>query len=96
MGKFRYLRKNREEEKADKNPEENSILKEEVTEEDIAKVVSRWTGIPVSKMLESEQDKLAHMEKELNKYVIGQEEAITSVSNAIRRSRAGISEENRL
>ncbi|HOF42447.1 MAG TPA: AAA family ATPase, partial [Candidatus Moranbacteria bacterium] len=96
-GKIPILEKKiaEEEKKLTKIQKENSILKEEVTEEDIAKVVSRWTGIPVSKMLESEQDKLAHMEKELNKYVIGQEEAITSVSNAIRRSRAGISEENR-
>lgn len=71
------------------------ILKEEITEEDIAKVVSRWTGIPVSKMLESETQKLVSMEKELEKRVVGQEEAIKSVSNAIRRSRAGISEEHR-
>jgi len=73
----------------------SSILKEEVTEEDIAGVVSRWTGIPVSKMLEDEVIKLAKMEDELKKRVIGQEEAITSISNAIRRSRAGISEEKR-
>ncbi len=71
------------------------ILKEEVTEENIAAVVSRWTGIPVSKMLEDEVKKLARMEDELKKRVIGQEEAITAVSNAIRRSRAGIAEENR-
>lgn len=96
-GKIPILEKkiSEEERKLLKIQKENSILKEEVTEEDIAKVVSRWTGIPVSKMLESEQDKLAHMEKELNKHVIGQDEAITSISNAIRRSRAGISEENR-
>ena len=72
-----------------------SILKEEVTEQDIAAVVSRWTGIPVSKMLEDEIKKLGHMEDELKKRVIGQNEAITAVSNAIRRSRAGISEEKR-
>jgi ATP-dependent Clp protease ATP-binding subunit ClpB len=71
------------------------ILKEEVSEEDIANVVSRWTGIPVSKMLESEIKKLATAEVELNKRVLGQEEAIKSVSNAIRRSRAGISEEKK-
>jgi ATP-dependent Clp protease ATP-binding subunit ClpB len=81
--------------KLGKIQKENSILKEEVTEEDIAKVVSRWTGIPVSKMLQSEMEKLAHMEKELAKRVIGQQEAIAAVSNAIRRSRAGISEEKR-
>jgi len=73
----------------------NSILKEEVTEEDIAKVVSKWTGIPLNKMLEDEIVKLAKMEKELEKRVVGQEEAIKSISNAIRRSRAGIAEEKR-
>jgi len=73
----------------------NSILKEEVTEEDIARVVSKWTGIPLNKMLEDEVIKLAKMEKELEKRVIGQEKAIKSISNAIRRSRAGISEEKR-
>lgn len=72
-----------------------AILKEEVTDEDIAGVVSRWTGIPVQKMLEDDMKKLAHMETELTKRVIGQEEAITAVANAIRRSRAGIAEENR-
>lgn len=71
------------------------FLKEEVTEEDIAAVVSRWTGIPVAKMLESEMKKLAKMEDELKKRVVGQEEAIVAVSNAVRRSRAGIAEENR-
>ncbi len=72
-----------------------NILKEEITEEDIAKVVSRWTGIPVSKMLESEAQKLGKAETELKKRVVGQTEAIQSVSNAIRRSRAGVSEENK-
>ena len=71
------------------------ILKEEIDSEDIAKVVARWTGVPVSKMLESEIKKLAKAEIELNKRVKGQEDAIKSVSNAIRRSRAGISEEQR-
>ncbi len=71
------------------------ILKEEIDEEDIAKVISRWTGIPVSKMLESEIQKLAHAEKELSKRVKGQDIAIKAVSNAIRRSRAGISEEQK-
>ncbi|MCX6742988.1 MAG: ATP-dependent chaperone ClpB [Candidatus Parcubacteria bacterium] len=74
---------------------DHKILKEEVTEEDIAQVVSRWTGIPVSKMLESEMAKLAHAEDELKKRVVGQQEAISAVANAIRRSRAGVSEENR-
>jgi ATP-dependent Clp protease ATP-binding subunit ClpB len=71
------------------------ILKEEVTEEDIAKVVSRWTGIPVSKMLTEESKKLADMETQLAKRVVGQKQAIEAVSNAVRRSRAGIQEENR-
>jgi ATP-dependent Clp protease ATP-binding subunit ClpB len=71
------------------------ILKEEVDEEDIAKVVSRWTGIPVLKMMESEIKKLAHAENELKKRVVGQDEAIKHVANAIRRSRAGISEEKK-
>ncbi len=84
-----------EEKKLTQMRKKGAILKEEVTEEDIAKVVSRWTGVPVSKMLESEAEKLAQMENELKKRVIGQEEAIAAVSNAIRRSRSGISEENR-
>lgn len=66
------------------------ILKEEVTEEDIAGVVARWTGIPVTRMLESEADKLLRMEDELTKRVVGQREAITAIANAVRRSRAGI------
>ncbi|OGL66485.1 ATP-dependent chaperone ClpB [Candidatus Uhrbacteria bacterium RIFCSPHIGHO2_01_FULL_63_20] len=74
---------------------ERGMLKQTVTEEEIAGVVSRWTHIPVSKMLESELSKLARMEDELRKRVVGQEEAIRAVSNALRRSRAGISEENR-
>ncbi len=73
----------------------SSILKEEVTEEDIARVVAKWTGIPVSKMLEDEVFKLARMEEELGKRVVGQSEAIKAISNAIRRNRAGISEEKR-
>lgn len=72
-----------------------AILKEEVTEQDIAAVVARWTGIPVVKMLEDDLKKLSRMEEELQKRVIGQEEAIKAVSNAIRRSRAGISEPKR-
>ncbi len=71
------------------------ILKEEIDEEDVAKVISRWTGIPVSKMLESEIKKLARAEEELQKRIKGQDEAIKAVANAIRRSRAGISEENK-
>lgn len=71
------------------------ILKEEVTEEDIAKVVSRWTGIPVMRLVEEESMKLAKMEEEIARRVVGQKEAILAVSNAIRRSRAGIAEESR-
>ncbi len=71
------------------------FLREEVTEEDIAGVVSRWTGIPVQKMLEAESERLLHMEERLGKRVIGQKEAITAVSNAVRRSRAGLSDENK-
>jgi ATP-dependent Clp protease ATP-binding subunit ClpB len=71
------------------------ILKEEVGEEDIAKVVARWTGIPVNKMLQDEIKKLSEAEKELNQEVVGQEEAIKAVANALRRSRAGINEEKR-
>lgn len=68
------------------------ILREEVTEEDIASIVARWTGIPVERMLEEEASKLARMEKELKKRIIGQEDAVRKVSNAIKRSRAGISD----
>ncbi len=72
-----------------------TFLKEEVGEEDIAQVVSRWTGIPVNKMLETEASRLLHMEERLAKRVVGQGEAISVVSNAIRRSRAGLSDENK-
>jgi len=82
-----------EKNKLNKIQKENPILNEEVTEEDIAKVVSRWTGIPVFKMLQNEAQKLTGMEKELGKRVVGQPDAIKSVANAIRRSRAGISEQ---
>ncbi len=71
------------------------ILKEEVTESDIAEIVSRWTGVPLSRMLESEAEKLARMEEELKKRVVGQDEAVQKVSNAVKRSRAGIADPNR-
>ncbi len=74
---------------------DKKMLKEEVTAEDIAAVVSRWTGIPVSKMLESESHKLLNLEEELKQRIIGQDKAISAIANAVRRSRAGISEENR-
>ncbi|MDI1291738.1 MAG: ATP-dependent chaperone ClpB [Methylobacter sp.] len=72
-----------------------TLLRNKVTEEEIAEVVSKWTGIPVSKMMEGERDKLLRMEEQLSKRVIGQEEALKAVSNAIRRSRAGLSDPNR-
>ncbi|WP_315352549.1 ATP-dependent chaperone ClpB [Phocaeicola abscessus] len=73
----------------------NAMIKEEVTADDIAEVVSRWTGIPVTKMMQSEREKLLHMEEELHKRVIGQDEAIKAVSDAVRRSRAGLQDPNR-
>ncbi len=72
-----------------------TLLRNKVTEEEIAEVVSKWTGIPVSKMMEGEREKLLHMEEALSKRVVGQEEALNAVSNAIRRSRAGLSDPNR-
>ena len=72
-----------------------AMIKEEVDSDDIADVVSRWTGIPVSKMLQSEKDKLLHLEEELHKRVIGQDEAITAIADAVRRSRAGLQDPKR-
>ena len=72
-----------------------AMVREEVTADDIAEVVSRWTGIPVTKMLQSERDKLLHLEAELHRRVIGQDEAITAVSDAVRRSRAGLQDPKR-
>jgi ATP-dependent Clp protease ATP-binding subunit ClpB len=74
---------------------QNKMLKEEVDSEDIAEIVAKWTGIPVSKMLESEREKLLHIEENLHKRVVGQDDAITAVANAIRRSRAGLQDINR-
>ena len=71
------------------------LLKEEVDEEDIAEVVSRWTGVPVSKLLEGEMQKLLHLEDELHKRVIGQDEAVTAVSEAVMRARSGLKDPNR-
>lgn len=71
------------------------MVREEVTADDIAEVVSRWTGIPVSRMMQSEREKLLHLEEELHKRVIGQDEAITAVSDAVRRSRAGLQDPKR-
>jgi len=80
---------------AEKSANPNPIMNEAVTDEDIAEVVAKWTGIPVNKMLESEREKLLHIEEVLHKRVIGQEEAIEAVSNAVRRSRAGLQNEKR-
>ncbi len=74
---------------------EFKLLRNKVTEEEIAEIVSKWTGIPVSKMLESEKQKLLRLEEELHRRVVGQDEAVTAVANAIRRSRAGLSDPNR-
>jgi ATP-dependent Clp protease ATP-binding subunit ClpB len=75
--------------------QEFKLVQDRVTEEEVAEVVSRWTGIPVSKMLEGERDKLLHMEESLHKRVVGQDEAVRAVSDAIRRARAGLSDPNR-
>ncbi len=75
--------------------QETQLLRNRVTEEEVAEIVSKWTGIPVSKMLEGERDKLLRMEEAVSKRVVGQTEAVTAVSNAIRRSRAGLSDPNR-
>ncbi|MCL6434919.1 MAG: ATP-dependent chaperone ClpB [Leptolyngbyaceae cyanobacterium HOT.MB2.61] len=72
-----------------------SMLREEVTEQDIAEIISKWTGIPISKLVESEMQKLLHLETELHKRVIGQDEAVTAVADAIQRSRAGLADPNR-
>lgn len=76
-------------------PEEDRILREEVTEEDIAQVVSRWTSIPVTKLMSTEKERLANLESEMGKMVVGQKEALKAVAGAIRRSRAGLSQENK-
>ena len=77
------------------NQSEHSLIKEEVTNEDIAEVVAKWTGIPVTKMLQSDREKLLQLERELHKRVVGQEEAIVAVSDAIRRSRAGLQDQKK-
>ncbi len=85
-------RLNQLQEELKREQKEKSLVKEEVGSEDIADIVSRWTGVPVQSMLQSERDKLLHLEDELHKRVIGQEEAISAISDAIRRSRAGLSD----
>ena len=96
-GKLQDLQKDIEEtqKKLHEIQGDNAMIKEEVDAEDIADVVSRWTGIPVSKMLQSEKEKLLHLESELHQRVIGQEEAIEAVSDAVRRSRAGLQDPKR-
>ncbi|PJC37221.1 ATP-dependent chaperone ClpB [Candidatus Peregrinibacteria bacterium CG_4_9_14_0_2_um_filter_53_11] len=76
-------------------PPERRLLREEVTEEDIAKAISKWTGIPVTRLLQTESEKLSHLEEELGRRVVGQKEAVEAVARAIRRSRAGLSAPNR-
>jgi len=77
------------------NQNEKSLIQEEVTNEDIAEVVAKWTGIPVTKMLQSDREKLLHLEEDLHKRVVGQDEAIIAVSDAVRRSRAGLQDQKR-
>ena len=77
------------------NQKENSLIKEEVTYDDIAEVVAKWTGIPVTKMIQSEREKLLHLETKLHKRVVGQEEAIEAISDAVRRSRTGLQNPNK-
>jgi len=81
--------------KVEKNEGQDTLIKEEVTYEDIAEVVAKWTGIPVTKMLQTEREKLLKLEDELHKRVVGQEEAIQAVSDAVRRSRAGLQDEKK-
>ena len=78
-----------------KIPVEDRVLRLEVSEEDVAQVVSRWTGIPVTRLIKSEQERLIDLEKEMSKRVVGQDEAVSAVARAVRRSRAGIADENR-
>src|SRR5690606_28689786 len=75
--------------------QDSKMIKEEVEREDIAEVVARWTGIPVTKMMQTEREKLLNLEDELHKRVVGQGEAIQAVSDAIRRNRAGLSDEKK-
>lgn len=96
-GKLPALQKKLEEEEAlaEHGPKEASLLRDKVTEEEIARIIERWTGIPVSKLMEGEREKLLHLEDILHQRVIGQEEAVTKVTEAIIRSRAGIQDRNR-
>jgi ATP-dependent Clp protease ATP-binding subunit ClpB len=93
-GKLPELEKQLEQAQAAESAE-RTLLRNKVTEEEIAEVVSRWTGIPISKMLEGDREKLLRMEEALHERVVGQDEAVVAVSNAVRRSRAGLSDPNR-
>lgn len=94
-GKIGELQKQIDELAKKRSKNENPLINEEVTPEDIAEVVAKWTGIPVKRMLQSEKDKLLHLEEELHKRVVGQNEAIQAVADAVRRSRAGLQNEKR-
>lgn len=94
-GKLPELQKQLEEEKQKKRTSENTLLKEEVTEEEIAEIVSRWTGIPITKFVENEKDKLLNLENILHKRVIGQDEAVIAVSDAVIRARSGLKDPRR-
>ena len=96
-GKLPQLKKQlaEEEEKAEQQKNDRKLLRDKVTEEEIARIVARWTGIPVAKLMEGEREKLLHMEEILHQRVIGQDEAVEKVSDAILRSRAGIQDPNR-
>ena len=94
-GRLPQLKKQLEEQEAKIHGRENSILRERVTEDEISRIVSRWTGIPVAKLTESERNKTLHLDQQLHKRVIGQDEAVQKVTDAIIRSKAGIQDENR-
>ena len=96
-GKLPQLQKELEEKErfVEENSEKNTLLRDKVTEEEIARIIERWTGIPVAKLMEGEREKLLHLEDILHERVVGQEEAVTKVSEAILRSRAGIQSPNR-
>ena len=95
VAEIRYSKLKALEDDIEVNSDSNRLVREEVTADDIAEVVSRWTGIPVTRMMQSEREKLLHLEEELHKRVIGQDEAITAVSDAVRRSRAGLQDPKR-
>ena len=94
-GKLPQLKKQLEEQEAQIHDRENSLLRERVTDEEISRIVSRWTGIPVAKLTESERNKTLHLDEQLHKRVIGQDEGVEKVTEAIIRSKAGIQDENR-